>query len=58
MRRWLREGVRAGRRNDYYDLILADHLAEGDVGVANVAGHTWYEIDTPEDLGRAAELFA
>ena len=58
VRRWLREGVRAGRRNDYYDLILADHLAEGDVGVANVAGHTWYEIDTPEDLGRAAELFA
>lgn len=57
VRAWLQGGVAAGRQNDYYDLILRDHLHEGVVRAVDVAGRKWFEIDTPGDLEAATKLF-
>jgi len=57
LRQWLSEGIRSGRQNDYYDLILSGHLASGLVDVVDVAGHRWFEVDSPEDLDHANSIF-
>jgi L-glutamine-phosphate cytidylyltransferase len=54
---WLRRGIREGRQNEYYDLIVRDHMQEGIVRTVDVAGKKWFEIDTPQDLENARELF-
>ncbi len=58
VRGWLRLGMEAQRSGDYYDLILRDHLAEGEVQAVDVAGCRWAEIDTPADLEVAERLFS
>jgi choline kinase len=55
---WLHDGIQAGRQNQYYDLILGDHMGDAQVTVVDVAGHKWFEIDTNEDLENAKALFA
>ena len=57
LRGWLKEGIAAGRQNVYYDLIIADHLREGCVGIVDVAGRKWFEIDSHADLEAAGRLF-
>jgi choline kinase len=57
LRNWLQDAVKAGRNNDYYDLIIRDHLDQGIVYVVDVAAHKWFEIDTPADLEIARKLF-
>jgi choline kinase len=54
---WLADGVRAGRLNEYYDLILRDHVGSGLIGTVDVAGVPWFEIDTPEERRVAEGLF-
>lgn len=54
---WLDEGIAAGRRNDYFDLILGDQLPNDHIRAVDVAGVRWFEIDTPQDLARAEKLF-
>jgi choline kinase len=46
----------AVRRDRYYDLVVADHLAERAPRLEVVQGR-WIEIDTPEDLDAAHALF-
>lgn len=58
MQRWLDRGIAEGRQNDYYDLIVGEHLADGLVHTVDVAGHKWFEIDTNEDLQAANRFFA
>jgi L-glutamine-phosphate cytidylyltransferase len=55
---WLQEGIRQDRANDYYDLILADHMPEEFISICDVKGYKWYEIDNQEDLENANRLFA
>ncbi len=57
LRGWLQEGIQAGRQNQYYDLILGDHMDSGVVHIVDVAGRKWFEIDSNEDLSCATELF-
>lgn len=54
----LSEGITAGRQNDYYDLILGDHMNNIAISVVDVSGHRWFEIDTQEDLQNATDLFS
>jgi len=54
---WLRRGITEGRQNEYYDLIVRDHMEEGIVRTVDVAGKKWFEIDTPQDLENARRLF-
>ncbi|MDQ7053971.1 MAG: phosphocholine cytidylyltransferase family protein [candidate division KSB1 bacterium] len=56
--RWLDEDVRRGRVQVYYDLVLADHLAEARLSVLDIGGRKWLEIDDEADLRRAEALFA
>lgn len=55
---WLQEGIAAGRQNDYYDLIVGDHIKDINIHVVDVAGYRWFEIDNQEDLLNAAKVFA
>ena len=55
---WLRAGIAAGRQNDYYDLVLGDHMRDSHIHIVDVAGHRWFEIDNQEDLQNAARVFA
>lgn len=57
VRGWLRDGVRAGRSNDYYDLIVGEHLGDLSIHASDVAGRKWFEIDTLKDLEEARRLF-
>ena len=56
--RWLEEDIRRGRVDVYYDLILADHLAEAQFEIINIHGKKWFEIDDLDDLKKAEALFA
>ncbi len=56
--RWLDEDVRRGRVQVYYDLVLADHLAEARISVLDIGGRKWLEIDDEADLQRAEALFS
>jgi choline kinase len=58
LRDWLRSGIQDNRQNDYYDLIVRDHLHEANVRVVDVAGHRWAEIDSALDLEQAERSFA
>ena len=55
---WLQQGIVAGRQNDYYDLILGDHMQDAAIQVVDVAGHRWFEIDNQDDLQNATKVFA
>ncbi len=55
--RWLQKAIGEGRKDEYYDRILGDHLTGDMVSTVDVAGRKWFEIDTSEDLRRARQLF-
>jgi len=54
---WLKDALKAGRRDECYDLILAGHLAEADIWLAQIGSAPWQEIDNAQDLERAEALF-
>jgi choline kinase len=54
---WLSAAVQAGRQKQYYDLILADHLAAAKLHVASIGSARWWEVDNEADLERAERLF-
>lgn len=52
--------VASDRTDQYYEAVLADLVNEGIVPLhlLRTGEHRWFEVDTPEDLERAAALFA
>lgn len=58
LRDWLRTAVSQDKQNLYYDLIIAEHLAENLVRAVDIAPAKWFEIDTIDDLANAESLFA
>jgi choline kinase len=48
-----------GKVNDYYEVVLAEMVADGSLSFGNVSfdNKPWYEIDTIEDLVEAEKLF-
>ncbi len=58
IQQWLNCGIKENRHNDYYDLIIADHLQEEKIKLIDINGEKWFEIDTPSDLEMARELFS
>lgn len=57
IQQWLAKGVKEGKQNLYYDLIIAEHLEEQAVFIVDVKGYKWFEIDTLQDLEQARLLF-
>jgi L-glutamine-phosphate cytidylyltransferase len=57
VQKWLALGLENRQSNLYYDLIFADHLEEGLISVVDIQGSRWFEIDTPNDLKAAREIF-
>jgi choline kinase len=55
---WLSRGIAAGQQNLFYDLIIGEHMHEGEVRIVDVAGRKWFEIDTAEDLRQAIRVFS
>jgi len=51
--------ISAGKVNGYYEVVLAEMVAEGAISLAPVFFDTarWYEIDTLEDLSAAERMF-
>jgi len=51
--------VTGSRTDQYYEAVLAELVNEGIVPLhlLRTAGYRWFEVDTPEDLDRAAALF-
>jgi choline kinase len=58
LRQWLAMDLLDRRETDYYDLTLGRRMPTDEIGICDVAGFRWYEVDTAEDLRRAEELFA
>jgi choline kinase len=56
-RMWLKVGIDDGRQNQYYDLVLADHMQDEAIRIVDVRGRKWFEVDTPADLELAARMF-
>ena len=56
---WLEASVADGKSNEYYDLILRERIEAGAaVGIVDVRGRRWFEIDSQIDLAAAERLFA
>jgi choline kinase len=55
--RWLSEFAGRGEVNVLFDDVLAAHARETDLFVYEISMRDWVEIDTPEDLKRAEEVF-
>jgi len=57
--RRLEHYISAGRVNVYYEAVLAEMVADGDLSFEAVVfdKQRWYEIDTTEDLREAERLF-
>lgn len=58
LREWLTIDLLDGRQMEYYDLVLSRRLPDPTVGVCDVAGRRWFEVDTADDLAQAERLFA
>jgi choline kinase len=56
LRGWLAQEI-ATRRDRYYDLVVADHLAEAALHLLVVDEGRWIEVDSPADLALAHQLF-
>jgi hypothetical protein len=52
--RWLEEEKASGRRDRYYDLVIADHVEETSPVLVPADEGFWCEIDTVEDLRAAS----
>jgi choline kinase len=59
VKRRLEQHVSAGRVNSYYETVFAELVADGALSFEAVFfdNQRWYEIDTPEDLWEAEQLF-
>jgi len=57
--RRLERYISSGRVNAYYETVLAEMVSDGDLSFEAVVfdNKRWYEIDTPEDLCAAEQLF-
>ena len=57
--RRLEQRITAGRVHDYYEVVFAEMAAEGllPLQAANFDDGRWREIDTPDDLLAAEQLF-
>ena len=57
--RRLESHISAGRVNEYYEAVLAEMVADGDLSFEAIVfdDQRWYEIDTLEDLRAAERLF-
>jgi hypothetical protein len=55
--RWLSEFAGRGDVNVLFDDVLAAHALESELFVYEISPRDWVEIDTPEDLKRAEEVF-
>nr|WP_319393194.1 phosphocholine cytidylyltransferase family protein [uncultured Desulfobacter sp.] len=55
----LNKYIRAGRVNDYYEVIFREMVAQKSLSLKAISfdGKPWYEIDTLEDLASAERLF-
>ncbi len=55
----LEQYISSGRVNEYYEAVLAEMVADGDLSFEAVVfdNQRWYEIDTPKDLIEAERLF-
>ena len=55
----LDQHISEGKVNDYYETVFAEMIADGSLSfkIVSFDGKPWYEIDTIEDLAKAAELF-
>lgn len=58
VKRWLADGVAAGQANLYYDLIFGMRFPDADVGIVDVGGKKWFEIDNQSDLESATRMFS
>jgi NDP-sugar pyrophosphorylase family protein len=49
-----------GKVNEYYEYLFAEMIVDGSLSFDSVSfdDKPWYEIDTPEDLQKAEELFS
>ena len=58
--RRLEQRIKAGRVHDYYEVIFAEMAAEGLLPLEAVSfdDGRWCEIDTPDDLFAAEQLFS
>jgi choline kinase len=57
LRQWLAMDLLDRRECCYYDLTLGHNMPTDVIGVCDVAGHSWYEVDTWADLRTAEKLF-
>ncbi len=55
----LEQHISAGSVNDYYEIVLAEMIADGSLSLQTVSfdGEPLYEIDTLEDLAAAEKMF-
>ncbi len=53
---WLSDDIEKGRTDVYFDLVVADHLAEAELHVLNIHGCSWIEIDDERDLRIASQM--
>jgi L-glutamine-phosphate cytidylyltransferase len=58
VKKWLKQGVSAGQKNLYYDLVVGPHFSEAYVEVLDVGGLKWFEVDNLTDLENARRLFS
>ncbi len=57
-KRWLEQGIVAGQKNLYYDLIVSPHFSEAYIEIIDIGGLKWFEIDNLSDLENAQVLFS
>ncbi len=53
---WLQEEVALGRRDRYYDQVVADHVSEDAPLLLTAEDGFWIEVDTPQDVVVANRL--
>ncbi len=55
--KWLDDAVRSQNTNVLFDHIIGNNIDKGDLFIHEILHHEWVEIDTPEDLSRAEDIF-
>jgi choline kinase len=55
--RWLSRSVEAGRVDVLFDQIISEHVADEPLYAVAIDHGDWVEIDTPQDLAQAEQVF-
>ena len=55
--KWLDRYVQENDVKIYYDIVIARHLKDAPLYILDITETRWFEIDTPEDLVRAEQIF-